>query len=197
MSVLGRPRAFDRDAALQAAMLVFWRKGFLGTSMNDLCEAMDIRSPSLYAAFGSKEKLYAEAVDRYSAASHALIWSHIDDGPTVRAGMQKVLLAAARVMAGRDETPSGCLVTFATAEEYAGATSDSARKTRQDWLGTLRKALRRAMAAGEIPRSTPIDNLSRFYVSVVQGMAVQARDGASVAQLEGLARTAMAAWPGV
>jgi AcrR family transcriptional regulator len=57
MAVIGRPRAFDRDAALEAAMLVFWRKGFSAASMNDLCDAMGIRSPSLYAAFGSKEPL--------------------------------------------------------------------------------------------------------------------------------------------
>ena len=62
MPITGRPRGFDRDAALQAAMLLFWRKGFAATSMNDLCDAMGIRSPSLYAAFGSKEALYLEAV---------------------------------------------------------------------------------------------------------------------------------------
>ena len=65
MAVIGRPREFDRDAALEAAMLLFWRKGFAMTSMNDLCAAMGIRSPSLYAAFGSKEDLYLEAFDRY------------------------------------------------------------------------------------------------------------------------------------
>jgi AcrR family transcriptional regulator len=63
MAVIGRPREFDRDAALEAAMFLFWRKGFAATSMNDLCDAMGVRSPSLYAAFGSKEALYLEAVD--------------------------------------------------------------------------------------------------------------------------------------
>jgi AcrR family transcriptional regulator len=62
MAVIGRPRRFDRDAALEAAMFLFWRKGFAATSMNDLCDAMSIGSPSLYAAFGSKEALYLEAV---------------------------------------------------------------------------------------------------------------------------------------
>ena len=67
MSSPGRPRAFDRDKALQDAMLLFWRRGYLATSMNDLCEAMHIRSPSLYAAFGSKEDLYLEAVKLYTS----------------------------------------------------------------------------------------------------------------------------------
>jgi AcrR family transcriptional regulator len=62
MTVIGRPREFDRKAALEAAMLLFWRKGFAATSMNDLCDVMGVRSPSLYAAFGSKEALYFEAI---------------------------------------------------------------------------------------------------------------------------------------
>ena len=72
MTVIGRPREFDRDVALQEAMLVFWRKGFLATSMNDLCDAMGIRSPSLYAAFGSKEALYIEAVGHYAKTDRAI-----------------------------------------------------------------------------------------------------------------------------
>lgn len=195
MPVLGRPRAFDRDAALQAAMVVFWRQGFLATSMNDLCAAMGIRSPSLYAAFSSKEALYAEAIDRYNAAANELIWNHIDGGPTVRAGMQKVLLAAARVVAGRDDMPSGCMVTLATGEECAGGSPDTARHAREGSLAKLRAGLERAVTAGELPGSTQVDRLARFYLGVVQGMAIQGRDGADLADLEDMAQTAMAAWP--
>ena len=195
MPVLGRPRAFDRDAALQAAVEVFWRQGFLATSMNDLCAAMGIRSPSLYAAFGSKEALYAEAIDRYSAAANELIWDHIDGSATVRAGMHNVLLAAAQVVAGRDDMPSGCMVTLATGEECPGGSPDTARHAREGSLGKLRAGLLRAVAAGELPQSTHIDRLARFYLGVVQGMAIQGRDGADLADLEDMARTAMAAWP--
>src|ERR1700761_2329810 len=98
MSIIGRPRAFDRDAALHAAMLLFWEKGFLATSMNDLCDAMGIRSPSLYAAFGSKEGLFAEAVQRYNAGADQLIWDHITDGPTAKDGVRSVLMAASDVL---------------------------------------------------------------------------------------------------
>jgi AcrR family transcriptional regulator len=196
MPVLGRPREFDRDAALEAAMLVFWRKGFLATSMSDLCEAMGIRSPSLYAAFGSKENLYVEAVARYSVAANALIWGHIEDGPTVKAGMQKVLMGAARTLSGPDQMPTGCMVTLAAGEESAAAEPGSAKKARLDSLAMLRGGLKRAVASGELPRSTNVDRLGRFYLSVVQGMAIQARDGADRADLEGMAKTAMAAWPG-
>lgn len=195
MPVLGRPRAFDRDAALQAAVELFWRKGFLATSMNDLCEAMGIRSPSLYAAFGSKENLYAEAVARYNDAADLLIWNHLDDGPTVRAGLQKVLMAAARIVAHGGEAPSGCMVTLAAGGECAGSTPDTAKAGRAGSLARLRAGFKRAVSSGELPRSSNLDRLARFYLGVVQGMAIQGRDGASQAELEGLAKMAMAAWP--
>lgn len=195
MPVLGRPRAFDRDAALQAAVEVFWRQGFLATSMNDLCAAMGIRSPSLYAAFGSKEALYAEAIGRYSAAADEMIWNHVDGSATVREGMQTALLAAAGVVAGREGMPSGCMVTLATGEECPGGSPDTARYAREGSLAKLRAGLQRAMAAGELPQTTIIDRLARFYLGVVQGMAIQGRDGADLADLQDMARTAMAAWP--
>jgi len=195
MKVLGRPRAFDRDAALQAALLVFWRKGFLASSMNDLCEAMGIRSPSLYAAFGSKEALYVEAVQRYNAAADTLIWDRIDDGPTMRAAMQKLLLGAARVVAQDGVGPSGCLVTLAAGEDCAGAIPDITRTARLGCLERLRAGLQRAVATGELPRSTDVGRWSRFFLGVVQAMAIQGRDGASIAELEGMAKAAMAAWP--
>src|SRR3984957_21258566 len=94
MAVVGRPREFDREAALQAAMLAFWRKGFAAASMNDLCDAMGIRSPSLYAAFGSKEALYLEAIERYVETIGPPIWGKLAAGNTARASVGNLLLAA-------------------------------------------------------------------------------------------------------
>jgi AcrR family transcriptional regulator len=197
MPVIGRPREFDRDAALHAAMLTFWRKGYLATSMNDLCDAMGIRSPSLYAAFGSKENLYVEAVERYNAAARVAIWDHIGDGPTVRDGMRKVLLAAAEVLSGSDGNPLGCMVHLATVgDECPGAIAQTVKEARLGGLKTLRSGIKRAVAAGELPRSINVERLSRFYLGVIQGMAVQAHDGATRADLAGVAEVAMSAWPG-
>ena len=94
MAIIGRPREFDRGAALEAAMLAFWRKGFAATSMNDLCEAMDVRSPSLYAAFGGKEALYREALQRYVETVGPPVWGKLAEGATARASVEKLLLAA-------------------------------------------------------------------------------------------------------
>jgi len=67
MTARGRPRNFDKDAALERAMELFWIKGYEGASMTDLTSAMGIASPSLYAAFGSKEELFRRAVQHYGA----------------------------------------------------------------------------------------------------------------------------------
>src|ERR1700744_4811865 len=98
MAVTGRPREFDRDTALKAAMLLFWRKGFAATSMNDLCDAMGIRSPSLYAAFGSKEALYLEAIEHYVRTIGPAIWDKLATAATARAGVEKMLLAATETL---------------------------------------------------------------------------------------------------
>ncbi len=112
MAVIGRPREFDRDAALEAAMLVFWRKGFAAASMNDLCDAMGVRSPSLYAAFGSKEALYLEAIEHYVRTNGPPIWDRLAEGATARAGVEKLLLAATESLPKSPTTPAGCMATL-------------------------------------------------------------------------------------
>jgi AcrR family transcriptional regulator len=198
MTVIGRPREFDRDAALQEAMLVFWRKGFLATSMNDLCDAMGIRPPSLYAAFGSKEALYIEAVRHYAKTIGPSIWGRLTDGPSARACVENLLLAAVESMPECGVTPAGCMVTLAAvSEECPGEIPDIIKSVRLNCLEMLRARLNDALVAGELPSTSDVDRLSRFYLGVYQGIAIQARDGATSAELKGVAETAMAAWPGV
>lgn len=197
MAVIGRPREFDRGAALEAAMLLFWRKGFAMTSMNDLCEAMGIRSPSLYAAFGSKEGLYLEALDHYVRTVGPPIWDRLEHGGTARAGVESLLLAATESLPKSRATPAGCMAALgAVGDEWPAAITGVVRKVRSKMLGSLRARLERAAAEGELPAATNIDHLSRFYLGVFEGMAIQARDGASRAELRGVAAAAMAAWPG-
>jgi AcrR family transcriptional regulator len=196
MAAIGRPREFDRDAALEAAMLLFWRKGFAATSMNDLCDAMGIRSPSLYAAFGSKEALYLEAVERYVRTIGPPVWDKLAQETTARAGVENLLLAGTESLPESQATPAGCMAMLAAvSDEWPAAIADVVRKVRLEMLGMLRSRLETAVAEDELPTSTDIDRLSRFYLSVFQGMAVQARDGATPAELRGVAAAAMAAWP--
>ena len=197
MAVIGRPRGFDRDAALEAAMFLFWRKGFATTSMNDLCDAMGVRSPSLYAAFGSKEALYLEAVEHYARTQGPPVWDKLAEGATARAGIENLLIAATDSLPKSRATPAGCMaVLAAVGDEWPAAITRVVKKVRLEMLGMLRSRLETAVAKGELPASTDIDGLSRFYLSVFQGMAIQARDGASQAELRAVAAAAMAAWPG-
>jgi AcrR family transcriptional regulator len=197
MTVIGRPREFDRDAALEAAMLLFWRKGFATTSMNDLCDAMGVRSPSLYAAFGSKEALYLEAVEHYVRTQGPPVWGKLAEGATVRAGIENLMMASAEILPKSRATPAGCMAMLAAVgDEWPAGIARVVKKVRLEVLGTLRSRLETAVAKGELPAATDIDGLSRFYLSIYQGMAIQARDGATQAELRAVAAAAMAAWPG-
>jgi AcrR family transcriptional regulator len=197
VAVIGRPRAFDRDEALEAAMVLFWRKGFAAASMNDLCDAMGVRSPSLYAAFGSKEALYLEAIERYVETIGPPIWGKLAEGNTARASVENLLLAATESLPKSQETPAGCMAALgAVCDEWPAGIAEAVRKIRIDMLDRLRSRLEAGAAHGELAPTTDIEALSRFYLGIYEGMAIQARDGAASAELKAIARVAMAAWPG-
>ena len=196
MATAGRPRAFDRDEALDNAMLLFWRKGFAAASMTDLCEAMHVGSPSLYAVFGSKESLYLEAFERYIETQGPPIWDKLDQGTTGRDSVAKLLRAGSECLPKSRSVPAGCMVMLAAVgDEWPPSITRAVKKVRSDVLDRLRSRLEKATAEGELPASTDIDGLSRFYLSVFQGMAVQAKDGATSAELSSMVSAAMAAWP--
>jgi AcrR family transcriptional regulator len=196
MAMIGRPREFDRAQALEAAMLLFWRKGFAAASMNDLCDAMGVRSPSLYAAFGSKEALYLEAVEHYVEIFGPPVWDKLAEGATARAGVENLLLAATESLPESETIPAGCMATLAAvSDEWPAGIAEVVRKIRVEMLGRLRSRLETGAANGELAPTADIGALSRFYLSVYQGMAVQARDGAAAAELRGIVAAAMSAWP--
>jgi AcrR family transcriptional regulator len=178
-------------------MVIFWRKGFAAASMNDLCDAMGVRSPSLYAAFGSKEALYVEALQLYVATVGPPIWGALGEGKTARAGVEALLLAASESLPQSRASPAGCMAALgAVCDEWPAGIAETVRNIRIDMLGMLRSRLKAGAANCELPPTTDIEALSRFYLGVYQGMAVQARDGASTADLKAIARVAMSAWPG-
>lgn len=193
MSTRGRPRTFDRDAALGRALEVFWAKGFEGSSMNDLTEAMGIVSPSIYAAFGSKEALFREAVARYVDDSE--IWSAVRAADTAYGAVEAFLMTTARAFSRADK-PSGCMVTlsglFPTESNAAWHTELVAR--REQNTHDLARQLAQGIERGEIAPTADVEAIARFFVTVQQGMSIQARDGTKRAALEEIARSAMAAW---
>lgn len=195
MAPRGRPRAFDREKALDAATELFWRQGYSATSMADLCAAMGINAPSLYAAFGSKEELYAAAIAHFSRTASPAIWGGLDAAPTAYAAIEGMLLGSARTLPGIGHPP-GCMVTLsAVGQECGGRLGSLVADARQESVHLLSQRLERAIAAGELPASLDVAAIARFYTCVQQGMSIQARDGAGFAELEAVARAALAAWP--
>ena len=193
----GRPRAFDRDEVLTRAMHLFWRKGFAATSIAELTAAMGIGSPSLYAAFGSKEGLYAEAVRHYRARYEAHVWGNFAAAPTARAAVEALLMdtAAALTDGCAPEAPRGCMVTLsAVGGEGQAELGECVRAARALGYEQVVKRLSRAVAAGEIGAAVDVPALARYVMTVQGGLSLQARDGASRAELEAVARLAMAGW---
>jgi AcrR family transcriptional regulator len=192
----GRPRSFDRDEALERAMLVFWRYGYETTSLNELTTAMGITPPSLYSAFGDKEQLFLEAVERYLAGPGGAQKGIFSDAPTARDAIERLLEATA-IEQTRSCHPPGCLVvTSALNCSPASAHVEAALvKLRKAIQASIRVRLERGVREGDLPADTNASALATFYVVVTQGMAIQARDGASRKTLLAIGCSAMRAWP--
>lgn len=195
MAERGRPRSFDRDQALARAMEVFWIKGYETASISDLTDAMAIGSPSLYAAFGSKEELFHEAVELYSRTEGPELWDVVEGASTAREGIGGFLMATARAFTQAGK-PRGCLVTLSALNTTPASASvcQAMRERRAGGQCGLEARLKRAVAEGELPAGLDTAAVATFYATVQQGMSIQARDGASREALEKVAQAAMAAW---
>ena len=193
---LGRPLSFDRDKALHAATLQFWRTGYETTSVSDLTHAMGITAPSLYTAFGDKESLFLECLAKYANPGPKTTPVLIAEAPSARHAAQQLLEVSARWFTQRD-APAGCLV--ASAASSGSAQSERVRaalkNVRQANQTALRKRAERDIREGRLPKTANAQALAAMTMALIQGMSTLARDGAGQKVLLNLARTAMAAWP--
>jgi AcrR family transcriptional regulator len=194
-SVIGRPRAFDADEALERAMRVFWERGYEGASLTDLTGAMGITKTSLYAAFGNKEQLFRKAVQRYAEGPAAYAVRALEE-PTARAVAEAMLRGAVRTTT-RPEGPAGCLsVQGALA---TGSASCGAREVLVDWRNEaavlLEERFRRAVDEGDLPRDTDPVRLAQYIRTVALGIAVQAAGGLGPDDLQAVVDLALSHWP--
>jgi AcrR family transcriptional regulator len=191
----GRPRSFDKDRALDAALRVFWEKGYEGASLSDLTEAMGINRPSLYAAFGDKEALFRQVLERYEQGPVAYMLEALAE-PTARGAIERLLKGTVAALS-RPQSPHGCLYVqgaLACGDESSAMRKELASRRSAGEIA-LRKRLKKAKDEGELPATADPADLSRFYMAVMHGMAVQAAGGANRAALESVAETALRAWP--
>jgi AcrR family transcriptional regulator len=196
MATRGRPRTFDPDSALRQALDLFWERGYEGTSLSDLAEAMGIASASIYACFGNKENLFRQVMALYGTTSGAPPRSALREQPTARTAVHAMLRATADQITGA-HTPHYCMLILAAP---TGATENHEVRAfladrRRDMHATIRDRLARGVAEGDLTADADsLDAIARYYTTVVQGLSIQARDGASRAELETVITCAMAAW---
>ncbi len=192
-STVGRPRAFDVEKALHRAMEVFWRKGYLGTSLSDLTDAIGVNRPSLYAAFGNKESLFRKALEHYAKGPSSYLSEALQE-PTARAVVERLLHGVVDLLTD-PKTPTTCLWVH-------GALSCGDDPLRKEFAAQraaghaeLRRRFKRAVAEGDLPPDSDTDTLARYVQTVNFGLTVQASTGATRSELLRIVETALKAWP--
>ena len=184
---MARPKEFDRDAAVERAMSVFWLKGYAATSTDDLLEAMKIGRQSMYDTFGDKRRLYVEALERYQRQS---VSGHIDrlrSTTSPLAGIEALLVGV--IPLDRAAREKGCM-GVGSISEFGNADTELA-KLRTKSGGVLHQALverlRDALATGEIGETVDVERAARFVETMMLGVQVAAKAGASAQALRNTA----------
>jgi AcrR family transcriptional regulator len=192
----GRPREFDVDEALAAALQIFWQQGYEGASMAELTAAMGITKPSLYAAFGNKEALFRKALDLYEREKMTFMSSALEE-PTSRKVAERLLKGALAMQTSACD-PKGCLgvISAVACGPEASSIRECVIERQKSSRDALIARLQRARNEGDLPADIDPEALARYMVAVVQGLSVQAKTGASAQELESLVEMAMRTWPG-
>lgn len=193
----GRPREFCPDAALDRVLEVFWKDGFEGASVQALADAAGVSKPSLYAAWGNKEAIYLAALRRYQALHGTALEAQLEAEPDARRAVHTYLRSMVDAYTERSH-PAGCLV----AAGATGCESDRVPEAVRDALSEaldasgamLQRRLDRARQEGQLPEDTDIATLAAYFNTLVLGLSVQARAGASRGALFDVVDQAMARW---
>ena len=192
---MGRQREFDVDQALDAALGVFWRKGYEGTSYTDLTRATGVERPGLYSAFGNKESLFRQALARYDDHYLAFFNAAVSQ-PSARQVAEHILRGAAE-LSTRYADRTGCLGIHGVlaGSDDAEAVRQTLIESRAEGERALRERFERAKSDGDLPETAYCGVLAAFVMAVTHGMAVQAKAGFSRETLEAVAEQALSAWP--
>lgn len=192
----GRPRAFDRAAALDSALKLFWQHGYEGTSVSMLAAEIGVNVPSLYGAFGNKESLFLQCIERYSELN-GRIYHESFEKKTAREVARSILEGEVELVTRRG-SPDGCLmiqgalVTSPDSESIRTMMADM-RATAEKWMADR---FRRAVDEGDLPPDADPAALACYLMTVNSGLAVQAKSGVGRARLMKVVDAAMRNWPG-
>ena len=191
----GRPREFCVDHALAEALRVFWEKGYEGTSLNDLTDAMGITRPSLYAAFGNKESLFRKALDLYEKEKLAYIRKALEQ-PTARQVAEIMLRGSVDNVTSYNE-PHGCMgvITSVACGPESQSVREEVVKRGDAGKRALTERFVRAKDEGDLPPHVDPEGLMRVLIAMLQGISVQANQGATREELDRLVESGLALWP--
>lgn len=188
---MGRPRGFDEEAALEAAMRVFWEKSYEGASVADLTEAMGINRSSIYAAFGDKESIFHRVMERYREARMTYIRQALAQ-PSLRDVVARLIHGTAEFLS-TPRNPRGCLLIQGALA--CGTDAESVKQAMIDWRksgeAALKKRLQQAQSEGQLPAGIQPGDFARYVSSIMAGLGIQAANGATRAQLRRVAEVAL------
>ncbi len=195
MVARGRPRSFDRDAALEKVMKVFWSKGYECAQINDFTAAINITPPSFYAAFGNKEQAFREAVGYYQRSIGSEPFAALEKVEPVRDAIRQWLDKSAD---SAFACPAGgCMISVSSIQCKPENTplKEFLQAIRRDNHERLFKRLKRALADGDLPADSDIAQMAEFYHMIQQSISFEARDGNSRAGVQKIIDMAMRAMP--
>jgi len=192
---MARPREFDEDEVLQAALRLFWEKGYEGTSLGDLLEAMGLTKSSLYKAFGSKEALFWRVVELYNRDFLGFRLDALSE-PTPRRIAQRLLYGMTELHNG-GRTPNGCLELNAAlaCSTVTEPIRQELVRNRERFRVQLRDRFEETKAAAPLPPGMTSDDAASLVISLIQGLAVQAKAGFSQEASRRIVDAALLSWP--
>ncbi|WLG98255.1 TetR/AcrR family transcriptional regulator [Pseudomonas sp. FP198] len=198
MAQMGRPRTFDRDVAITQALHLFWEHGYDATSLSQLKANIGggITAPSFYAAFGSKQALFNEVMERYLTTHGRVMESLFDSTLPPREAIERTLRRSAKMQCETDH-PKGCLVSLgylSACSEESKAISRPLAEARTANRAGIKACIERAIAAGELPATVASEALAAVFDSFLLGLSVLARDGASLETLDAAVTQVMTVW---
>ncbi|OZI61157.1 TetR family transcriptional regulator [Bordetella genomosp. 11] len=198
MAVMGRPRTFDRDKAIEEAMQVFWQNGYESTSLSQLKAAIGngISAPSFYAAFGSKEALFQECVQRYLSTYARVTDGLWDAALAPRDAIESTLRNSARMQCERGH-PKGCMIGLgvmsAPSPEHSEVTSRLTQSRARTRAG-ITHCVQRAVDNGELRADTDVRALATVFDAFLLGLSTLARDGVRHGAMDAAITQVMSAW---
>ncbi len=192
MATAGRPRSFDKDDALKKAMYVFWEKGYEGTTMVDLIESIGMKAPSIYAAFGNKDAIFKEVIKTYLPIVVEDQLAALNRSSEIYESVEATLKACVNLYTSEDN-PHTCLVMTAAIntapghEEHVGAL----RILREKYKAAWQKRFEQAKFDKQLADDANPSDLAEYFTTLIQGMTIKAKDGASKDSLDATVKLAM------